>query len=31
LASQQSIGDRGVEPRLSASKAAVQSRYTNPQ
>jgi hypothetical protein len=25
------IGDRGVEPRLAASKAAVQGRYTNPQ
>ena len=26
-----SVGDRGVDPRLAASKAAVQGRYTNPQ
>ena len=25
------IEDRGVDPRLAASKAAVQGRYTNPQ
>jgi hypothetical protein len=24
------VGDRGVEPRLAASKAAVQGRYNNP-
>jgi hypothetical protein len=30
-ATAQTVGDRGVEPRLAASKAAVQGRYTNPQ
>ena len=30
-ATSQQVGDRGVEPRPSASKAAMQSRYTNPQ
>jgi hypothetical protein len=27
----QQVGELGVDPRPSASKAAVQSRYTNPQ